>query len=365
MSTISKKKKRRARQSERRKRRRGRAEETPQKSAAREWFDSIVFVLVVMIIVRTFFVDMYRIPTPSMENSLLVGDYIFVSKLHYGTRTPMTIGVPFTRLHIEGLDLPWTRLPGFDDVDRFDEMVFNYPAQSQPPISRKSHYIKRVIGLPGDTINIRNKVVFANGNRLPFLTGMQQRWQVEKRDPRMQLPVQQLGTIGIDSVWATNNPAVVLINASARSAQQLEDLPSVSNVVPHVVPDNWGYQLFPVGRDYTRDNYGPVYIPHEGQTVTLTENNWTMYVPMIERYEGHDVERVGANRFRIDGELQNTYTFEQDYFFVMGDNRDNSEDSRFWGYVPMNHVVGKAVMVYFSWDAEEMLPRFGRIFHLL
>ena len=318
-----------------------------------------------MIIVRTLFVDMYRIPTPSMEESLLVGDYIFVSKLHYGTRTPMTVGLPFTQWDIEGIELPWTRLPGFDDVDRFDAMVFKYPAQDDAPISRKMHYIKRVIGLPGDSLSVRDKVVFVNGRRVPFPEGMQQRWDVYKTDPRMRLPIARVQAAGVDSVWATNDPRVVLVNATEASAKQLEDLPSVARVEPHVVPSNWGYQLFPAGRDYTRDNYGPVHIPAKGQTVTLTEENWTMYAPMIARYEGHAVQRVGENRFRIDGEMTSTYTFEQDYFFVMGDNRDNSEDSRFWGYVPMSHVVGRAVMVYFSWDAEDMLPRFGRIFHLL
>ena len=143
------------------------------KSKFREWTDALLFAVVVMLIVRTLFFDLFRIPTPSMENNLLIGDYLFVSKLHYGTRTPVTLGIPFTEIYLKGLELPWTRVPGFSEVQRSDAIVFNWPADEEnKPIDRKMHYIKRVIGLPGETLDVRNKVVHINGEALPIQEGM-------------------------------------------------------------------------------------------------------------------------------------------------------------------------------------------------
>ena len=319
-----------------------------------------------VVIVRAFFFDMFRIPTPSMEKSLMVGDYLFVSKLHYGYRTPYTLGVPFTQLYLPGVRLPHTRLPGFSEVQRGDAIVFNYPADPHP-VDRKMHYIKRVIGMPGDSLSIRDKVVHINGQPLPMMPTMQQQWNVYKTSPRVRLSKARLDDIGIDSAWAlpSRNSNLVQVTATKEAAESLARWPYVERVEPSIMERPVGYGLFPEGRSYTRDNYGPIPVPREGETVKLTEKNWAVYGPVIRRYEGHAARYLGNGIFTIDGERTDTYTFKQDYFFAMGDNRDSSEDSRFWGYVPMSHVVGKAVMIYFSWDAEEMLPRFGRIFELI
>lgn len=335
-----------------------------EKGPLRQWGEALLFAVVFMLIVRTLLFDLFRIPTPSMERSLLVGDYLFVSKLHYGTRLPMSLGIPFTPLYLRGTELPYTRLPGFDEVERGDAIVFNYPP-GEGPIDRKEHYIKRVVGMPGETVEVREKQVFIDGEAQPVLDAMQQYWTVYKSDARYQVSRSSMREEpGITEVVFTNDPSVLRVQATAEGAATVEGWPWVDRVEPFVAPPTSGYstQMYPGGRDWTPDNYGPVTIPAAGASVTLTEENWPVYKPVIDRYEDHTVRRVGNQAFEIDGEVTRQYTFAQNYFFVMGDNRDNSQDSRFWGFVPMDHVVGKAQFVYFSWDKERFLPRFGRLF---
>lgn len=334
------------------------------KSQLRQWVEALVFAAVVVLFVRTLFFDLYRIPTPSMEENLLIGDYLFVSKLHYGTRLPLTLGVPFTSVYLPGVEFPYTRLPGFREVQRGDAIVFNYPPEEKP-IDRKMHYIKRVIGMPGETIEVRDKVVHIDGESLPLGRGMQQFWYVYKSDPRYRLPDSRLRELDIspdEDVRPTRDPTVVRVLATRSAVEALNAWPWIERVEPYVVRDEtYSAIMYPPGRGYTLDNYGPVTIPEQGQTVVLTNENWPVYEPVIDRYEGHSTQKVGDNVFQIDGEQAETYTFTQDYYFAMGDSRDNSEDSRFWGFVPMDHIVGKALFTYFSWDGNDHLPRFGRI----
>ncbi len=334
----------------------------------REWTDALVFALVVMLVVRTLIFDLFRIPTPSMEKSLLVGDYLFVSKLHYGTRTPLSIGVPFTQIYLKGVRLPSTRLPGFSEVKRGDAIVFNWPADdAHPPIDRKMHYIKRVIGLPGETVAVQNKVVYIDGEPLDAPAGMQQRWVVFKKDQRYRIPEPMLDGLGVSDAYLTQDPKVVLMTATRAAISEVAALPYIDRVEPYISPSVALYDtaMYPPNRGYSPDNYGPVSIPAEGETVTLTRESWPVVAPVITKYEGHTARELPDGTFEIDGQPATEYTFTQDYFFVMGDNRDNSEDSRFWGFVPMSHVVGKAILIYFSWDAEDMLPRFGRLFKVI
>lgn len=345
----------------------GKSEEKRKpKSKLREWTDAIVFALVVMLIVRTLIFDLFRIPTPSMEKSLLVGDYLFVSKLHYGTRTPMSIGIPFTQIYVKGIRLPHTRLPGFSEVQRGDAIVFNFPPEAKP-VDRKMHYIKRVVGMPGEELKVEDKVVYVDGEALPLREGMQQYWNVYKKDPRVALSGSTLRDLGVSDVQATSNPSVVRVLATREAIQEIESWPWVEEIEPYIAPDNVGYSslMYPPGMGYTPDNYGPVSIPEKGETITLNAQTWQLYEPVITNYEGRTVRMLEDGTVEIDGEPTSTYTFSQDYYFVMGDNRDNSEDSRFWGFVPMNHIVGKAILIYFSWDGEAMLPRFGRIFDMI
>ncbi len=339
----------------------------PEKGELRQWGEAFLVALVVVVIVRTFFFDLFRIPTPSMEENLLVGDYLFVSKLHYGTRLPMTVGVPLSSvitsggIYLPGVTFPYKRLPGFGSVERGDPIVFNHPPKDAP-VDRKVHYIKRVIGMPGDNLSVRDKLVHIDGRPLPLGKGMQQYWTVKKSDARYQIPRTRMEELGISEVQSTQSATTVRILGTPTAAKRVHDLSWVESVRPGVVEDRrFDARMYPADRDYTTDNYGPVHIPAKGETVTLTDENWAAYQPVITRYEGKDARQMTDSTFAVEGERTTTYTFQQDYFFAMGDNRDNSRDSRFWGFVPMDHVVGKAVITYFSWDYDRFMPRFSRI----
>ncbi len=341
-----------------------RAKKTTQKSKTREWVEALLFAVIVMLVVRTFIFDLFRIPTPSMEKNLLVGDYLFVSKVNYGTRTPLTLGIPFTQISVPGLNLPHTRLPGFSSVQRNDAIVFNWPDDVEHPIDRKTHYVKRVIGMPGETIEVIDKVVHINGDAQPLLDGMQQWWNVYKTNARSRLSPPSLVELGVSGQRGTLDPAIVQINGTEYAAREIEKWSWVDRVEPAVDQPHSDYRqvLYPPGTDWTPDNYGPVTIPGKDLTFDITPDNWSIYEPVIRRYEGHETGQTEDGAPTVDGEVVQSFTFTQNYYFVMGDNRNNSEDSRFWGFVPMSHVVGKAVVVYFSWDKEKRLPRFKRIF---
>jgi signal peptidase I len=353
-----------------------------RKSQLRQWIEAVLLALAIMLVVRTFFVDQFRIPSPSMEKSLLVGDYLFVSKLHYGARLPMSLCVPYTQWCLPGEVFPYVRLPGFDDVDRRDEIVFNHPPKPGA-VDQKVHYIKRVMGLPGETLRVRDKVVYTGVEgsleRHALLPTMQQLWRVRKNTPGARLSPDKLRALGIDpeeAVLPTPDPAVVRVQATMAAAESIRSWSWVASVKPSTSeqggpPERRRFrrlQLFPEGRGYTRDNYGPVTIPEKGMTVQLNETTWPVYHRVIDVYEERAAQRLGRGRYEIGGEVVSEYTFEEDYYFVMGDNRDDSQDSRFWGFVPMDHIVGKAVMVYFSWNDETGwigVPRFGRFFHVV
>lgn len=337
-----------------------------------------MLALLIMLVVKTFFVDQFRIPSPSMEKSLLVGDYLFVSNLHYGARLPMSLCVPYTQWCLPGEVFPYVRLPGFDDVDRYDEIVFNHPPKPGA-IDQKVHYIKRVMGLPGETLRVRDKVVYTgtegNLQRHPLLPTMQQLWLVKKKTPDARLSPARLNELGVETVLPTPDPAVVRVQATPAAADSIRAWSWVASVEPSIAeqsdPSGQRFrrlQLFPGGRGWTRDNYGPVTIPKEGMTVELNEKTWPVYRRVIDEYEERAAREIRPGRYEIGGEVTSTYTFRQDYYFVMGDNRDDSQDSRFWGFVPMDHIVGKAMMVYFSWNDEAGwmgAPRFGRFFHVV
>jgi signal peptidase I len=243
------------------------------KTQSREWFEALVIAAVVATILRLFVVESYRIPTGSMEKTLLAGDFLFVNKFVYGAR------VPFTDI----------RLPKLHNVERGDIIVFKFPRD------RSLNYIKRCIALPGDKLEIRNQQVFIN-------------------DKLFALP-----------------PHAQFIGAR----------------MPPGVPE---FQIFPSMSDYNKDNYGPIHIPREGDEVTLSAKTLPLYRDLIA-YEGHTVSLVGDQVF-VDGQAMGRYTVSRNYYFAMGDNRDNSLDSRYWGFLPESDMVGQAMMVYWSWDPD-------------
>ncbi len=330
------------------------------KSIAKEWLKSLLFAALIATALHVFFFQPFVVPSPSMAKTIVPGDYILVSKLHYGPHTPRSVGIPFLDVYVPGVQMPSTRLPGLTVPERKDIVVFHYPPEEKP-VDQKTAYIKRLIGLPGDTVDVRGGNTIVNGQQLALPSTLQRRWNVYLTDPRMQLSAVHLEPIGIRTARPTSDPDRRMVDATPRAARELESLSFVKRVEPHVAAQE-ATSLFPPGTKATRDEYGPVPVPKAGQTVRLTDTTWPLYKSVIRRHEGHEATRLENGDVQIDGEVTNHYTFEQDYFFVLGDNRDNSLDSRMWGYVPEDHLVGEAVATLFSWNQEENVPRIRRMF---
>lgn len=333
---------------------------------AREWFDAFLFAVIAAIILRTFFFGAYRIPTPSMENTLLTGDFLLVSKMAYGARTPMTVGVPLTDIYIPGFDLPWTRLPGFKDIERNDIVVFNYPIDVGP-VSAKTNYIKRSIGMPGDELEVRQKRLYVNGEPESMVDTILQYYRVDVRE-RVRLSPAKVREAGAQIVQTASGNNIYIINMTQQLADDMENWSEVNNVEPFVLPADFhefGNRDFSFSNGFqNHDNMEPFTVPYAGQEVELTSENWHIYQNILERYENNSVQRNG-DQFTINGEETNRYTIQMDYYFMMGDNRDDSEDSRYWGFVPEDHIIGKASIIYFSWDAERWMPRFDRLLNMI
>ncbi|RYC68484.1 signal peptidase I [Spirosoma sordidisoli] len=353
------------------------------KSALREWADSILFAVVAATLIRFLTFEAYAIPTPSMEQSLFVGDYLFVSKLHYGARTPKTpLQIPLTHQKIWGTDLPAFstaiqlpsfRLPGFSHVKRGDVVVFNYPApradEAGYPSDLKTNFIKRCVALPGDVVAIRAGQVLVNNSPLAVPVKAQQSYFMKTTEVLDERFFRKYGIVndfnsaeGPFINWqpleavdeATKRPVLVgyRVHASETIINQFKTFSWISSVEPmleqpgRAQPGIYGSSVFP----WNLDNFGPLTVPKKGMTVPINEQTIAVYGPVIERYEGQTNVRLTPATVTIDGRAMTSYTFRQDYYFMMGDHRHNSEDSRFWGFVPDDHVIGKAVLVWLSID---------------
>ena len=303
------------------------------------WLRVLGGAVLVAVLLRTVAFEAFRIPSTSMEDTLLVGDFVLVSKLHYGPR------------------LLGTRLPGADDPDRGDVAVFNYPPGLEPEPARRVPYIKRIVGLPGDTLTIRAKEVRVGSEAQAAPPDGRQLWTVQRAGP---LAPDALEALGLSGRVERRRSGAWTVEATAAQADRLRALPAVDAVYPLVRPLGDGSAAFPAAFRFSLDDYGPVVVPRAGQTVALDDLTWPVVRTVIERFEGHRAERT-ASGFLVDGAPAETYTFAQDYYFVLGDNRDDSADSRTWGFVPEDHLIGKAVAVYFSWDERAGAPRWGRV----
>ncbi len=350
------------------------------KSKSREWIDAILFAVIAATLIRWLFLEAFTIPTPSMEKSLLVGDFLFVSKMHYGARTPKTpLQMPLTHQKIWGtnipsyvdwIQLPQYRLPGFSEVKRNDVVVFNYPAEYEHPTDLKTNYIKRCIGLPGDIIQVKDRQVYVNNQKTINSPGLQFKYIVTPSQNLTDLNDRVFAKYGIWEYSQTPNGDYIMLS-TPEVAEQMAKLDFIASVKPDIMSeDQVNPRIYPDARifPWNVDWFGPLKIPAEGMTIELNKENIAKYEPVIKHYEGHETVENKDGILYIDGQAAQTYTFKQDYYFMMGDNRHNSEDSRFWGFVPEDHIVGKAFFIWLSIDQNaDFLHkiRWDRLFHLI
>lgn len=354
------------------------------RTATGEWVSSILFAIVAATIVHTYFIQPFTIPTSSLEKTLLVGDFLFVSKFHYGARTPMTtVAAPMVHDTIPGLgiksylkwpELPYFRFPGFEDIERNDIVVFNWPVDTVPyfgyhgpkefikPIDKESNYVKRCVAVAGDSLKIVDGEVMINGKP--------QKWP-ERAKPQISYKVTGKGG-GFDPRYlykhydfterlrrfSGSGNQYFFKSLTEENAKKLSYNPNVASVEKIIAPKNEKIGgMFPKDDvlKWNADNYGPIYIPKKGATVPITTESLPFYKRVIEVYEGsefgikQDITTKNGQVF-LNGKPIDSYTFRQNYYWMMGDNRHNSEDSRFWGYVPETHIVGKPVFIWFSID---------------
>jgi len=334
---------------------------------------SLLFAIVVATIVHTYVMQPYTIPTSSLEKSLLVGDFLFVSKFHYGARTPMTaVALPMVhdtipilhrKSYLKWPQLPYFRFPGLQKIEHNDIVVFNWPVdtvykffdtskrKADKPIDKKSNYVKRCVGLPGDSLSIVDGIVHINGKVLVL---------PERAKPQYSYTVSTNGT-GFDQtyimnelhitdgIYQTGEKTFLFAALTEESAARLKNNPIVTGIERNISKEA-DPSIFPQTENWNRDNFGPIYIPQEGKSVVLNAKTIPFYKRIITEYEGNDL-KINGDEIRINGAPASSYTFKQDYYWMMGDNRHNSEDSRYWGYVPENHIVGKPVFIWLSMDA--------------
>jgi signal peptidase I len=393
-----------------------------------DWVDAIIFALAAVYVINIYFFQNYQIPSSSLEKSLLVGDFLFVSKMSYGPRVPNTpISFPLAQhtlpiLNIKSyLDKPhwdYKRVKGFGKIERNDIVVFNFPAgdtvpvkcenpdyytlcyiiskengvsrdvagqyiKNHPetfgevvyrPVDRRENYVKRCIGLPGETLQIINNRVYINGKLIKDQPGVQYNYFVQTKGS--YISDDQFRTWGISKADRTLEPddneeirsmpfkkdvngekyPIYFLPATKEVVENIKRSPNIGTVMiePDVNSDNFTIYPLNASINWTRDNYGPIWIPCKGVSIALTERNLIIYERVIRNYEGQQLDIRNGLAY-INGKKADRYTFKMDYYWMMGDNRHNSADSRAWGFVPEDHIVGKPLFVWLSLDKDRGL----------
>ena len=364
------------------------------KSKLREWWDAILFAVIAATLIRWLIMEAYTIPTPSMENSLLVGDFLFVSKFHYGTRTTSTpLQVPLTHQKIwfteipsysDAIQLPQYRLPGFTEVKREDVVVFNIPPRdlndADYPVDLKTNYIKRCVAVPGDTLTIVARQVYINGNPSPNPPEMQFSYVLRTDSEINQRLLEKYDIDDYRILTRSNDGVYYQMFISPAVADELKKLSFIKSI--EIIPQNGMGQFTPRTKETVEGNifpnadmfpwngdfYGPLVIPQEGMTISINDTTLTTYGETIVLYDHNEDAKIENGKLLINGKEVTEYTFKQNYYFMMGDNRHNSLDSRYWGFVPADHIVGKAFFIWLSLDKEAGFfskVRWSRFFQLI
>lgn len=328
----------------------------PPISKIREWWNALVFAVIVASLVRWLVLEAFTIPSSSMEQTLLTGDFIFVSKLHYGVRTPKTpLQIPLTHQtigstgipsYLDWIQLPQYRLPGYSHVKRGDQVVFNYPMELDRPVDLRTYYIKRCVGLPGDVLYISDAQVYVNDMPQPQYPGLQYRYYLKTTATLPDRFFSQHAICEYSPVQAG-----YLVYTTPDTATRLESVAFIQEIHRVVMPAGMADpQIYPSSAvcPWNADHFGPITVPARGMTIPINERTLMQYERAITYHEGHRDVQINDHQLWIDGQQVASYTFRQDYYFMMGDNRHNSVDARFWSFVPQDHIVGKAVLVLFS-----------------
>lgn len=351
--------------------------DTKKKSAIHEWISALTFAILTATVIHWLIVEPSQIPTSSMEKTILAGDFILVSKLHYGARTPRTLlQLPLMHQTIRGTDipsyLPWIqlpmyRLPGFSKVKRGDKVIFNCTTELDKPIDLRTYYIKRCIGLPGDTIYIDNGQVYINNKEAQLqYPGLQYRYYLQISEG---LTDHFFSKYHIKEYIPVKEGYLVHINTQI--AESLKQLDCIKKLEIIFSPKHfWNPSVFPHSRHlaWNEDNFGPIRIPSKGMTIPINQEMLEKYQTIITLYDNNQDVYVEEDKLWIDGKEVASYTFKQNYYFVMGDNRHHSDDSRFWGFLPEDHLVGKGIIILFSLDNKKNglnRIRWNRFFRLL
>lgn len=329
-----------------------------------DWSKALITALLFVLFIRGFIFEPFTIPSPSMENSLLTGDFVLVNKLSYGPRlirTPLCVPFMERRMFSTLIGFPYFRFFGAPDVERNDVLVFNYPLDDEVPVDQRTHFIKRCVAIPGDSIKISDARVIVNGKAEEQPT-VQYNYTIQTKDE------------GLDSAFLAANEITEggLISEKgdysfSLTSSNYEKVKQHKNVVAINVNteknDLWDETVFPFSENYSwnADNFGPLYIPKKGDTLHLDSINIGLYERIIAVYEANAFEKVNG-RFVINGDTTAAYVTRMNYYFVMGDNRHNSMDSRYWGFLPEDHIVGKAAFVFYSYDRAKRKVRWGRMF---